>query len=70
MRIRPAELIDRLGGAGQLSQRLRLPSSTVWNWYKRNSIPARYHQAVLNVAEGKVTADEVVAAHAPTARRA
>jgi len=59
-----AQIIDTLGGAVFVSKALHLTSTTVGNWRARNSIPARYHHAVLSISEGKITADEIVAAHA------
>jgi DNA-binding transcriptional regulator YdaS (Cro superfamily) len=59
-----AEIIDTLGGPTALSNSLGLPSTTVSNWRIRQSIPARYHQALLSIADGKVTAAQIVAAHA------
>ena len=59
-----AEIIDELGGALALSRSLSLPPTTVGNWRARNSIPARYHHAVLAAAAGKVTADQIIMAHA------
>lgn len=61
----PAELIERVGGPGPLSRRINVPSTTVGNWHARNSIPARYHHAVLQASDGKITAEEMIQAHAP-----
>lgn len=59
-----ADIIDALGGPTVVSAALNLPTTTVGNWKGRNSIPARYHAAVLKLSNGKVTADQIVAAHA------
>ena len=59
-----AEIIDQIGGAMAVSRALNLPSTTVSNWRARNSIPAKWHRAVLAVGDGKVTAEQIVNAHA------
>jgi hypothetical protein len=59
------EIIDALGGPTIVSRALRLPSTTVGNWRARNSIPARYQQAVVRMSNGKITAEQIDAAHAP-----
>lgn len=59
-----AQIIDRIGGVASISDALRIPLTTVGNWRARNSIPARHHQAVIGIAGGKITAAEIIAAHA------
>lgn len=59
----PAEIIDALGGALPLSRRLGIPSTTIGNWRSRNSIPARYHQALVDISDGYIRPDQIVAAH-------
>lgn len=62
-----AEIIDILGGPSIVSKALGLPAMTVGNWRLRNSIPARHHHAILGMSAGKVTADQIVWAHAELA---
>lgn len=58
------DIIDALGGALALAKLLDLPPTTVGNWRSRKSIPARYHHAVLEAGGGKITAEQIVLAHA------
>ena len=60
-----ADIIDRLGGAPTLARALSLPVNTVANWRVRGSIPAKHHGDVLAVADGKVSAEEMIDAHRP-----
>ena len=61
-----ADIIDAMGGVIPASTKLFLPQTTVGNWKARNSIPARYHHAVLSASDGKITAAQIVQAHAAT----
>lgn len=58
-----ADIIDALGGVAAVSRALNIPPTTVGNWRARNSIPARHHQAILTEAGGRVTAEQIIAAH-------
>jgi hypothetical protein len=59
-----SDIIDALGGPTAIGTALNLPPTTVGNWKGRNSIPARYHAAVLKLSNGTLTAEQIVAAHA------
>jgi hypothetical protein len=59
-----SDILDALGGPTVVSAALNLPATTVQNWKGRNRIPARYHASVLKLSNGKLTADQIVAAHA------
>lgn len=61
------DIIDALGGPAKVSSATGININTVRNWHDRKSIPARYHAAILRIAEGKLTAEEIVAAHAKAA---
>jgi len=61
-----AQIINALGGVTVISTALNLPPTTVGNWRLRNSIPARHHHSILKLSGGKITADQIVAAHATT----
>lgn len=62
-----AQIIDALGGAPAVSKALKLPVTTVANWRSRKSIPARYHHSLIAISNGKITADDLVSAHAEIA---
>lgn len=62
-----AEIIDALGGVTAISDKLKLPPTTVGNWRSRKSIPARYHHSLVAMSGGKITADDLVLAHAEVA---
>lgn len=62
-----ADIIDALGGPAEVSKLLKAPVNTVRNWRERKSIPAKYHGAILSVAAGRVTAEEIIAAHTGSA---
>lgn len=57
------DIIDALDGPAKVSKATGININTVRNWYDRKSIPARYHAAILRIAEGKVTAEQIIAAH-------
>lgn len=61
------DIIDTLGGPAKVSEATGININTVRNWYERKSIPARYHADLLRIEEGKVTAEQIVAAHAKAA---
>lgn len=63
----PAEIIDVLGGPSAVGTGLHVPSTTVSNWKGRNSIPARYHGALVDLGAGKITPEQIVRAHAEIA---
>lgn len=60
------DIIDLLGGVAPISAALAIHPNTVSNWKARESIPARYHSDVLRFGGGKITAEQLVQAHAPT----
>lgn len=59
-----SEMIDMCGGPYELGRTIGQPATTVGNWGLRNSIPAKYHCAVLMASDGKITAEQIVLAHA------
>lgn len=59
-----ADIIELLGDTTAVSVSLGLPVMTVGNWKGRNSIPARYHAAVIKIGAGKITAEQLIMAHA------
>jgi hypothetical protein len=61
------DIIDQLGGPARISGATGININTVRNWYERKSIPARYHADLLNIDEGTITAEQIVAAHAKAA---
>ena len=61
------DIIDALGGPAKISEATGININTVRNWYDRKSIPARYHADILRVEAGKVTAEQIVEAHAKAA---
>lgn len=61
------DIIDALGGPAKVSAATGININTVRNWHERQSIPARYHASVLQIAKGEITAEQIVAAHAKAA---
>ena len=67
----PATIIDRLGGVSAVSARCGIPVNTVGNWKIRQSVPARYHAILLDMAADlsvALTAEDIVRAHSEAAR--
>lgn len=66
--VSPADVIRRLGGASSVASALGIANpSTVAKWAARQSIPARYWLALLDLAakrgERGITADVLASAH-------
>ena len=66
-----AELIDALGGVTYVSERLRLPVSTVGTWRTRNAVPVKRWLGLIELAREKrvagVTYESLTLMHAKTA---
>lgn len=63
----PSDIIDKLGGPSAVGAHCSVPVTTAGNWKLRQSIPARYHRSLLNMAreiEVDLSADEIADAHA------
>jgi hypothetical protein len=66
--VTPGGIIERLGGPVAVARYCGAPITTVKNWRDRQSIPARYHRALLNMAKDDgvdLTADQIADAHDP-----
>jgi hypothetical protein len=61
------DIIDILDGPAKVSEATGIHINTIRNWYDRKSIPARYHADILRIAEGKISAEQIIAAHAKAA---
>lgn len=59
------EIIDLLGGPTPVGRALGVPSTTISNWKGRGSIPARYHEHLIKISKGKLTAAMLARAHMP-----
>lgn len=59
-----SQIIHALGGPVAVGEKLGISEYAVKNWRARGSIPSRYHHALLLMAAGHITADQIVAAHA------
>lgn len=58
------KIIDAIGGPLHVATSINVPPTTVNNWKGRNSIPARYHASLIRISNGKITAEQLTAAHA------
>ena len=70
--VSPADVIRRLGGASAVANALGIANpSTVAKWAARQSIPARYWLALLELAakrgERDITAEALACAHSAEA---
>ena len=64
MAITTSDIIEAAGGTAAISSALEIPFQTVTNWRVRSSIPSRYQRAILTLAKGKITAEQMIDAHA------
>ena len=55
-RQRVTEIIEDMGGSGELSTVLKVSQSVVCNWRTRGDIPRRYWQQIIKLSGGAVTA--------------
>lgn len=57
----PAEVVIKELGIRPLARSLSISPSTVLRWRERSGlIPSHYHRAIINLAQGRIGADDLV----------
>lgn len=62
LRYTPAEVVVGKLGMRPLATKLGIPHSTVWRWLqsKDGLVPSQHHRAILKLADGSITSDDLV----------
>jgi hypothetical protein len=59
--VKPAEVVTQELGVRPLARQLGIAPSTVGKWKERTGgIPSVYHKRIIELAEGRITADDLV----------